>query len=159
MPVCDENALYSLLIFCSGVHRRLRGRNIINVILTADLIEDEHKSHGKSRIKTRLNTKGEHLLPKHDAGGGVHFTTNLSHRLLRHIENRAATLREAPLDLVLLTGVIVHLHRQTRTRPSYDRRSPHAEDGFITVHSLPFEAFPPLMQTRPLQVNESPTIT
>jgi len=142
---------YSLSIFCGRVHRRLRGRTTVNVVLAVDLIENQHKSHGKSRVKPSLHTKREHFPTKHNAGGGVHLPSNLSHRFLRHVEDRAASLREAPFDLVLLTGAIVHLHRQTRTRPSNDRRSLHAEDRFITVHSLPLEALPPLMQTRPLQ--------
>ena len=144
-------ALYnSLSIICGWVHRRLRGRTTISVILTVDLIQDQHKTHGKSRVKPSLNTQREHFLPKHNTGGGVHLTSNLSHRFLGHIEHRAASLRETPFDLVLLTRVIVHLHRQTRARPSDDRRSLHAEDRFITVHPLPFEALPPLMQTRSL---------
>lgn len=106
-------------------------------------------------IKSRLDAKPKDFLPEHNASGGVHFAVNLSHKFLSGIENLATPLREAPFNEVLHTGAIIHLHGHARPRPSDDRRSLHAEYGFVTVLSLPFEPFPPLMKTRflPYKIN------
>ena len=140
-------------IFCSRVHRGLQD-SIIKVILTVDLIKYQYQSHGKGRIETRLHAEPKDFLPEHNAGGGVHFATNLSHKFLSGIENLAAALREATFDEVLHTGAIVHLHRHAGPRPSDDRRSLDAENGFMTLRSLPFEAFPALMKTRFLAIEK-----
>lgn len=104
------------------------------IIVALDLVQHEDQPHGKGPIKPRLQPQREHLSPQHHIGGRIHFPSNLRHCFLAGVEDRAVPLREAPFDLVLLSRIIVHLHRHAR--PPDNRRPPHAEDWLLTLRSL-----------------------
>lgn len=72
---------FPFLNVCGGVHHNPIITVIINVdlIVSVDLIENEHQSHGKRRVEAGLDAESEDVLPEHRVRGGVNFAFNLSH--------------------------------------------------------------------------------
>lgn len=126
------------------LHHRLHPNSItLNVIIAVDPIEHQHQSHRKGTIKPRLHAQWKDIFTQRHVRWSIHFASNLSHGFLRRVEDRAASLREVPLDLVLLSRTLVHIYRHAR--PSDYRWSTYAEDRFLTLRSLPCKSLPPLM--------------
>ncbi|GER48435.1 hypothetical protein STAS_25598 [Striga asiatica] len=140
------------LVCCNGSWIHTNPRSIptaadLVIIAAVDLIEHEDKPHGEGAVEARPQAEHEDVLPEHNVGGGVDFAADLGHGLLVGVEDAAIPAGEGALDLVLLARA-VHFH--SHARPPDDRRPPDAEERLLPLRPLADEAFPPLVEARPL---------